>query len=118
MATSFGAANPCAPMRLTRTRPRAGEAAPQLRAENDFGVARTINTNGEAVIDLTNPFFQSLGTNGRARVSCHVPRENMTITPAGVQKRFNATAGQDPIFRPNDGSNAPTLDVSTVEARR
>ena len=94
------------------------EMASQVTAPNDSGFARTIHADGGAVIDPSNPFFQSLGANGRACVSCHVPSENMTITPAGVQERFNQTEGQDPIFRPNDGSNAPNLDVSTVQARR
>jgi cytochrome c peroxidase len=93
-------------------------AAPQVTAPNDAGFARTIHADGGAVMDPSNPFFQSLGSNGRACISCHMPSENMTITPAGVQARFNRTDGQDPIFRPNDGSNAPNLDVSTVQARR
>jgi hypothetical protein len=42
----------------------------------------------------------------------------MGITPPEVQARFNATQGTDPIFRTNDGSNCPTADVSTLEARR
>src|SRR5262249_12270589 len=41
-----------------------------------------------------------------------------TITPAGVQTRFNQTRGTDPIFRTNDGSNSPNADVSTFKARR
>jgi hypothetical protein len=94
------------------------EMASQVTAPNASGFARTIHADGGAVLDLSNPFFQSLGSNGRACVSCHVASENMTITPAGVQERFNRTEGQDPIFRPNDGSNTPNLDVSTVPARR
>jgi hypothetical protein len=42
----------------------------------------------------------------------------MTVTPAGIRARFVATAGTDPIFRTNDGSNSPQADVSTGEARR
>jgi hypothetical protein len=93
-------------------------AAPQVTAPNASGVARTVHTAGGAVIDPAHPFFQSLGSNGRACSSCHVPSENMTLTPAGVQARFTRTEGQDPLFRLNDGANAPHLDVSTVEARR
>jgi cytochrome c peroxidase len=51
-------------------------------------------------------------------VSCHQPGEGWTITPAGVQQRFEATAGLDPIFRLNDGAVSPMADVSTVGARR
>jgi hypothetical protein len=38
--------------------------------------------------------------------------------PSHVQARFEATDGEDPIFRTNDGSNSPNADVSSVEARR
>src|SRR4051794_19682589 len=98
------------PLRTGATRAHAAaspESAPQVTAPNDAGFARTIHADGGAVIDPSHPFFQSLGSNGRACVSCHVPSENMTITPAGVQERFNRTDGQDPLFRTNDGSNAP-----------
>jgi len=85
---------------------------------NPNGVLRTISLNGGPVIDLTNPFFTSLGTNGRSCVSCHVPSTAWTISPEEVQDRFVKTKGLDPIFRTNDGSNSPLADVSTVPARR
>jgi cytochrome c peroxidase len=69
-------------------------------------------------IDKSNPFFQSLGTNGRSCGTCHVPSNAMSVTPASLQARFNSSNGTDPIFRPNDGSNCPSADVSTVQARR
>jgi cytochrome c peroxidase len=87
-----------------------------MRFDNSTGVAATFSTAGK--VDLTGPFFQSLGTNGRACVSCHQPSTGWTITPANVQARFDATDGTDPIFRTNDGSNSPDADVSTLEARR
>jgi cytochrome c peroxidase len=80
------------------------------------GTFQTYSTNGS--IDTTNPFFQSLGTNGRTCATCHDLHDGWTITPADVQARFNATGGLDPLFRPNDGSNSPNADVSTVDARR
>ncbi len=75
-----------------------------------------MNTNG--ALDRHGPFFQSLGTNGRACVSCHQPAEGWTITPSGVSRRFDATHGLDPIFRTNDGSNCENADVSTPAKRR
>lgn len=84
--------------------------------ENDSGYAQTVTSAG--TIDTTNPYFQSLGTNGRVCGSCHQVDQGWTVTPAGVQARFEATGGLDPIFRPHDGANAPNLDVSTVDARR
>ena len=62
-------------------------------------------------------FFASLGANGRTCGSCHVAGQGWTITPAGVQAVFDATAGTDPLFRTNDGSNCDTIDTSTVQAR-
>ncbi|MGZ9030803.1 MAG: cytochrome C, partial [Burkholderiaceae bacterium] len=83
---------------------------------NDSGFAATFSKAG--VVDRTGPFFQSLGVNGRSCSSCHIHGEGWSITPRGVQARFDATDGTDPIFRRVDGSNSPLADVSTVEARR
>ena len=83
---------------------------------NPSGFAATFSRDG--FIDLGNEFFQNLGTNGRRCVSCHQPQEGWSITPTGVNLRFLLTSGTDPIFRTNDGSNSPNLDVSTVKARR
>jgi cytochrome c peroxidase len=71
-------------------------------------------------VDATNAFFQSLGSNGRACVTCHRPEDAWGIVPAHVQARFDATRprGMDPIFRTNDGSNSPLADTSTEVARR
>jgi len=80
------------------------------------GIVRTFNVNGAT--DFDNPFFQALGTNGRSCGSCHQPADGWTIVPSHVQARFEATSGEDPIFRPNDGSNSPNAEVSTIEARR
>ena len=88
-----------------------------LDTRNPSGVLRTITIDGNP-LDLSNPFFQSLGTNGRSCVSCHVASSAWTITPSEVQPRFHATDGLDPIFRTVDGSNSPKADVSTVKARR
>lgn len=83
---------------------------------NDTGVARSFSPNG--ALDTRNPFFQNLGANGRACITCHRPDSGWTITPSEVQQRFDATSGLDPIFRPNDGSVSPHADLSTVDARR
>jgi hypothetical protein len=89
---------------------------PVLHARNATGIGATFSSTGS--IDLANPFFQSLGGNGRACVSCHQPSAGWTITPDNVRERFEASGGTDPIFRTNDGSVSPAADVSSVEARR
>jgi cytochrome c peroxidase len=68
-------------------------------------------------IDKGNPFFQSLGSNGRSCNSCHQQQDGWTISAADVQRRFVATRGTDPIFRLVDGANSPLADVSTLSAR-
>lgn len=83
---------------------------------NASGMAATYSTDGS--VDMTGPFFQSLGTNGRRCVTCHQPSEGWTVTPAGLRARFAATGGTDPIFRTNDGSVSPDADVSTIAKRR
>src|SRR3954451_8330000 len=84
---------------------------------NANGAARVVTVNG-ATIDENNAFFKSLGTNGRACVTCHQPSAAMTITPPQVQAVFNATQGLDPLFRLNDGANGPNAQVATVDQRR
>jgi hypothetical protein len=70
---------------------------------NPTGIAATYSTVGK--IDITGPFFQSLGTNGRACVSCHQPSTGWTVTPANIRARFEATDGTDPIFRTNSADH-------------
>lgn len=84
---------------------------------NPTGILQTFSSTG--TVDLTGPFFQSLGTNGRSCASCHQPGEGWSISAARVAQRFHDTAGLDPIFRTNDGSNCDhDIDTSTVEGRR
>ena len=83
---------------------------------NALGASATFSTQG--FIDKNNEFFQSLGTNDRSCVTCHQMEEGWSVTPKGIQKRFNNIAGMDPIFRINDGSNSPKAKVSTLTARR
>ena len=94
----------------------AAEDSPlQLVSRNDAGQLRSVALNG---LDLNNPFFQDLGTNGRRCSTCHLPDQAWTITPEGVQERFAETRGLDPIFRTNDGSNCEGVGGSTPAQRR
>ncbi|MGV3723795.1 MAG: hypothetical protein ACO1SX_23095 [Actinomycetota bacterium] len=92
----------------------AGPGAPQP-APNPTGSALTFTRKKR--IDTNNPFFQSLGTNGRSCNSCHVESAGWSLSPTEIEARFAATDGLDPLFRTNDGSTSPNADVSTVEAR-
>lgn len=82
---------------------------------NPNGIVSTISTTGS--IDLANPFFKSMGTNGRTCASCHVPSQGWSISPPDVALRFLTTLGTDPIFRPVDGAVCPSAKVSTVLER-
>jgi len=65
----------------------------------------------------TNAFFQSLGTNGRACVTCHEPRSAWGVSVASIQQRFYASHGEDPIFRVVDGATCDTDDVDSFAAK-
>jgi hypothetical protein len=94
-----------------------GEKLDNLKAfRNALGQASTFSESGS--VDLSNAFFESLGTNGRTCGSCHDPRTGWSITPALMRQEFEATAGTSPVFRVVDGSVSPLADVSSVEARR
>lgn len=93
---------------------------------NPAGVHRSISLSG--TIDTTNPFFQELGTNGRACVTCHAPIDGFGLSAASARARFYATCrpgqskqgeptcGTDPLFT-FDGLNTPSEDVRTDAAR-
>src|SRR3954454_12064009 len=80
------------------------------------GVQRTFNTAGR--IDVDNPVFQDLGTNGRTCFTCHRRSQAWTIAPGEARRGFGRTGGLDPIFRTNDGSNCEGAEISTVRQRR
>ena len=84
---------------------------------NPTGASQTLSSTGR--IDLTGPFFQSLGTNGRACNTCHQPSDGMSVSAANIELRFLLTQGRDPIFRTVDGSNCDhDIDVSTLGGRK
>ena len=90
---------------------------PNLMAFDDAsGQVRTFNVGG--AVDLNNPFFQDLGTNGRRCVTCHQPANAWSITPANVQERFASSDGADPIFTNNDGSNCEGVVAFSLPDRR
>ena len=81
------------------------------------GIVETFNLEAPTVT-ATHPFFESLGTNGRACATCHEPRSAWGVSTASIQQRFAQSGGTDPIFRPNDGATCPSDDFSTLKAKR
>jgi cytochrome c peroxidase len=78
--------------------------------QNDAGVLGVLNTRGP-VSTAGHPFFEPLGSNGRACVTCHQPADAMSLSAKTVQERWTATAGKDPLFAAVDGANCPNLPM-------
>jgi hypothetical protein len=74
------------------------------------GFSATNSTTGS--IDLSGPFFQSLGTNGRSCGSCHVPADGFGISARDAQFRYFISRGKDPLFAQIDGSTCPTGPIN------
>lgn len=87
-----------------------------LMHPNAAGQAATYSSSGP--IDLDNPFFKDLGTNQRTCASCHQPDSAWTITPAGLERRFQISKGNDAVFRNNDGSNCEGAAPNGIAAKR
>lgn len=83
---------------------------------NKYGVAETFHTSG--TLDLTNPFFQRLGTNLRSCDTCHDDEQGWTMTSEGNKEAFKDTDGLDPLFNLVDEGSRPDADISTKRARR
>jgi len=80
----------------------------ELQFADDRGQLGIMNASGP-VNTQGHPFFEPLGANGRACVTCHQPAYAMTISAAAVRERWQATQGKDPLFAAVDGSNCPDL---------
>ena len=76
--------------------------------DNPFGRIGILNTAGP-VETKGHPFFEPIGRNGRACVTCHQPANAMSVSLDAIQARWRDTRGTDPIFAAIDGSNCPSL---------
>jgi len=74
------------------------------------GFSATNSTTGS--VDLSGPFFQSLGTNGRSCGTCHQPGNAFGLSATNVQFRYFITQGKDPLFAQVDGSTCPTGPIN------
>ncbi len=83
-----------------------------LQSLDRTGIVATYNLAAPTVTGR-NPFFQSLGTNGRACATCHEPRSAWGVSAASIRERFFASGGADPIFRIVDGATCPSDPVAT-----
>lgn len=115
----------CSPVAEPEQTAQTDTAEDSLSIRNPAGgqvqVYQTNFRGGAGNIDRNNAFFHSFGTNGRTCNSCHKLENALGISAENIRRIFDQTQGLDPIFRTNDGSNAPTgvfANTSTVAARR
>ena len=87
-----------------------------LAARNDFGTAETFHVTG--AVDMTNPFFQQLGTNPRTCATCHGSDQGWTMTSEANDQLFHDTGGLAPLFNLVDEGSRPDADISTEDARQ
>ncbi len=76
-------------------------------AKDPSGVLGILNLNGPTRTD--NPFFQSLGANGRSCSTCHVAEQAFSFSAQGARERFERSEGADPLFAAVDGANCPSV---------
>ena len=74
------------------------------------GLYGTYSSSGS--VDLSGPFFQSLGTNGRSCGTCHQPSDAFGLSALDAQFRYFITRGKDPLFAQFDGSTCPTGPIN------
>jgi cytochrome c peroxidase len=83
---------------------------------NSSGRAATFSTQG--AIQITGEYFQAQGSNGRSCATCHTPEDGWSITPATLQRLFDETEGDHPVFNELDANNPDVLPtITTVEER-
>lgn len=76
----------------------------------DTGLITTL-TGADATRASEQPFFQPLGSNGRACVTCHQPADGMSLAVSTIRARWVESAGHDPLFAAYDGANCPNLPM-------
>ena len=82
---------------------------------NPSGFSGTYTKAGR--MDISGPFFQSLGTNGRSCATCHAPSDGFGLSAANAQLRYLLSHGKDPLFAQTDGSVCPTGPVNNSLVR-
>ena len=76
--------------------------------ENALGRLGVLNVSGP-IETAGHPFFEPIGSNDRACVTCHQPANAMSVSVESIRERWRVTQGRDPIFAAIDGSNNPSL---------
>ncbi len=96
--------------------PGSGATLPEeIHYSNEHGKLGILNTGGP-VATAGHAFFEPIGTNGRACVTCHQPASGMTISTDLIQQQWRDTNGRDPLFAAIDGRNCPHLPAGDPDA--
>lgn len=89
--------------------PGSGAVLPkEMTFDDPLGRLGVLNADGP-IATKGNPFFEPLGSNGRACVTCHQPANAMSLSIDTIRERWRATNGKDPLFAAIDGSDNPSL---------
>jgi cytochrome c peroxidase len=84
---------------------------------NSAGVAETFHLSG--VVDRANPFFESMGTNGRSCETCHDARSAWTTSAEVMTQLFESTAGSHPLFVSlHDSGTRPDAPTGNLSQKR
>ena len=68
----------------------------ELRYPNAHGHVGVVST--KPFDTKGHPFFEPMGTNGRACVTCHQPSNSMSLSVDTVQQRWKAAGSKDPLL--------------------
>ncbi len=81
------------------------ETLTYANADGELGLVLT----GGAMPTKGHAFFELLGPDKRACVTCHQPADSMSLSVASARERWDVSKGRDPLFAAYDGSNCPSL---------
>jgi hypothetical protein len=79
---------------------------------NPAGTLGVLNTAGP-IDTRSHPFFQPLGSNGRACVTCHQPADGMSLSIRTISRQWEAAGAKDSLFAQIDGANCPNLPAES-----
>ena len=77
---------------------------------NPTGTLAVFNADGP-VATRGHPFFEPLGRNKRACVTCHQPADAMSLSVRSIRARWATAGPKDSLFAAVDGANCPNLPI-------
>lgn len=94
---------------FTWWRAGAGRELPEISDyNNSFGKLR-VQLSGETLQTEGHAFFEPIGSNGRACVTCHQPADSMSLSVESARNQWRENGANDPLFSAFDGANCPHL---------